>query len=212
MSHFYTNITLAGPEQRRVVEVLRRLQWHAYVSPTTDGVTTVFEFASESGQVDVITELAADLSAAFECAALAAVHGHDGVLNLWLFERGRRSFTYSSSPSYFWGEHLPPTAGGVEGLCAALGAVVARRKVEEVLSYDKLDPANAGSGRYVSEAERHADLLEALGLPGLAAGVGFCRIRDGDLPPGFDKAGLAATWVGAPWAKLDRNGAVRPGV
>lgn len=212
MSHFYTNITLAGPEQRRVVEVLRRLQWHAYVSQTTDGVTTVFEFASESGQVDVITELAADLSAAFECAALAAVHGDDGVLNLWLYERGLRSFRYSSSPSYFWGEHLPPTAGDAETLCAAFGAGVARRRVEKVLTYDKLDPANAGSGRYVSEVERHADLLAALGLPGLAAGAGFCRIRDDDLPPDFDKAGLAATWVGAPWAKLDRHGAVLPGV
>src|SRR5688572_9942700 len=103
MGNFYTSITLAGPTQQRLVEVLRRLEWHAYVSPTVRGVTTVFEFASESQQLDVIKELAADLSDAFDCPAMAVVNHDDSVLYLWLFESGRQTVAYNSCPSYFWG-------------------------------------------------------------------------------------------------------------
>lgn len=211
MGHFYTNITLAGPTQPRLAEVLRRLEWHAYVSPTVGGVTTVFEFASESQQLDVIKDLATDLSDAFDCPALAVVNHDDSVLYFWLYESGKLTAEYHSCPSYFWGDHLPPRADHVDRLCAAFGAPVARRKVEEILAYDKLDPANKGAGRYVWEVERHRDLLAALGLPALSAGVGFCYIRDKDLPEGFDRSALQATWLDARWSKLDKAGRVKRG-
>ena len=204
----YTNITFAGPTQERLVEVLRRLQWHAYVSPTVDGVTTVFEFASEALQPEVIRDLAGDLSGAFDCPALAVINQRDSVLSFWLFEGGKQTVAYDSCPSYFWGEHLPPAVENVMRLCEAFGAPRAAPRVREVLTYDKLDPANRQSRRYLSEMERHRDLLDALGLPSQAAGAGFCAIRDGTVPQGFDAEALARTWVGAPWAKLDEHGKV----
>jgi hypothetical protein len=210
MGNSYTNITLLGPTRERLAEVLRRLEWHAYVSPTVDGVTTVYEFASETLQPEVIKDLAGDLSDAFDCPALAVVNERDGVLSFWLFEAGRQTVAYDSCPSYFWGDHLPPAGDGAGRLCAAFGAREAEPRVQEILAYDKLAPANRQSERYLSESERHADLLGALGLPPAPAGVGFCAIRDGHVPDGFNRDALSATWVDAPWAKLDRRGNVRP--
>lgn len=209
MGRSYTNITLPGPTWERLVEVLRRLQWHAYVSPTANGVTTVYEFACESLQPEVIKDLAGDLSDAFDCAALAVMNQRDAVLSAWLFEGGRQTVAYDSCPSYFWGDHLPPAGDGAGRFCAALRAPGAAASVEEILAYDKLAAVNRSSRRYVSETERHADLLDALGLPTSAAGVGFCAIRDGEVPAGFDREALSPTWVDAPWAKLTPDGSVR---
>ncbi|HYJ48238.1 MAG TPA: hypothetical protein VEV81_16615, partial [Pyrinomonadaceae bacterium] len=124
MGNFYTNVTLRGPDQDSIAEHLTRQQRTAYVSPTVDHCTVVYDEECESQDTQVLEQLAAGLSERFGCPALAVLNHDDDILWYKLFEAGRLADEYDSAPAYFdeEAESSEPKGGDALKLCRTFKA------------------------------------------------------------------------------------------
>jgi hypothetical protein len=178
---FYTNITLKGPAQEAVLTYLRAQSRDAYVAPTIDGITLVYDLACESQDVGILTALAANLSRAFACPALAALVHDDDFLVYELFQDGAKVDEYNSNPTYFEGGRSEPPSGGNAGaVCAVFGAGTAVARVEEILRAWRGPNGDPGASPYLFAQFRHRDLARALGLPESLSLLGYLYVEQGD--------------------------------
>jgi hypothetical protein len=177
MGLFYSNLTAYAPERPVLLAELRRLRLTAYVSPTIDGHTVVFERAMDEQNPRAIERLGRAVTRGLACSALAAVLHDDDVLYLWLFRNGRVRDRYDSSPAYFdpHSGHRPPEGGDAKLICEAFGRPDRRERVEELLRADLLEEFPDVRG----ELERHAALAAELGMPWFVAGLGYSAIAGG---------------------------------
>ena len=184
MGSFYTNVTLRGPEQVAVVNALRGRE--AYVTPRLGEYTVVYDAECEEQDPEVLVALAAGLSAELECPALATMNHDDDVLAYWLYVNGDLEDEYNSMPDYFKGLEEPTTpAGGIADKLADLFGGDAA-EIERTLRASSLDDEG-----YVFAVERHADLVEQLGLPECAVGYGYTYLEEGELPEDLDEEQLS---------------------
>ena len=184
MSHFYANVTVAGPEQADVVAMLNELRHVAYVAGSDGGVVVFHEdFAVQE-------QIAGDLSARFNCPALLAMVFGGSVLLYHLYLNGAQADAYVSNPHEGLELDGPLPEGNAETLCAAFGMEHRASSVQRVLSR----PTKPNTD-YAYAVNRHGELLRALRLPLFAAGTGFAAIESGELPhaPGFDPSTLVRT-------------------
>jgi hypothetical protein len=186
MGQFYTNFTLRGPNQQDVASALADRS--AYVTPSHNGCVVAYDEASEAQDFAVISELGARLSLQFSCPVLAAVVHDDDILFFQLYEGGQITDDYDSSPGYFDPEAEPsaPEGGDAERICAAFHT----NNVPEVSailrksSYDDDGP---------DAADRHDQLVRALGLSPWAVGAGYGYIAEGEVPDGLSQSQLIKT-------------------
>jgi hypothetical protein len=186
---FYTNIALKGPEQAAVLTHLRAQGRDAYVAPTIGDMTLVYDLACESQDRGILTALAANLSRAFGCPALAALVYDDDFLVYVLFQDGAKVDEYDSDPTYFEGERsTPPSGGDADALCAAFGAGDAVARVEEILRAWRGQNGDPGASPYLFAQFRHRDLARALGLPERLCVLGYLYVAQGEAEtPGIIK-------------------------
>ena len=183
MRNFYTNITLRGPDQDQVLAALNVQGRSAYVSPTENGFTVVCDEETESQDEMILTDLASDLSDRLQCVALAVLNHDDDILAYWLYEKGEFVDDYNSCPGYFTGEDSGPEGGDAEKLCRALGAAGRAAEVQAILS---------DAEGYLFALERHAALVEVLGLPSFSVALGYNYIARDDVE-GIDPAAFRHT-------------------
>jgi upstream activation factor subunit UAF30 len=181
MGSFYTNVTLRHGAVDEVVRALEAAGRSAFVSPAVNGCCVVFDAAAEEQDAAELERLVKPLSKRLRCAAWAVLIHDDDLLYYVLFESGRMTDEYSSRPDYFEGGTRPPEGGAARALAAAFDAHARAGDVERILH----------RGEYGSETERHAELVEALGLPEAAIGSGYDYISEGELPPGLRAEDLA---------------------
>jgi len=180
MGTFYTNIALKGPAQAAVVEHLRAQGRDAYVAPTIGGVTLVYDAACESQDQRILALLAAELSRAFACPALAALVHDDDFLVYLLFQGGAQVDEYNSDPAYFEDvEHVAPSGGDAGALCAAFGASAVTR-VDAILRAWAGPNGDPGASPYLFAQFRHRDLARALGLPERLCTLGYLYVAQGE--------------------------------
>jgi hypothetical protein len=173
MGNSYSNITLNGPAQDEVVRYLNAGRHVAYVSPTLHGRTVVFE-EHEAGEQEIF-DLAAGLSAHFQCPALAIVVHDSDILYYQLFEDGVLTDEYNSHPSFMTNEPpRPPEGGDARRICAAFGRPEAEATVERILHHNWFEDRS----KYLFAEERHDDLASVLAMPPLAPRIGFNAIED----------------------------------
>jgi len=185
MGNFYANITLQTTETGAVVQTLGYLRRRALVAPPQDGATVVYDEAIETGGPEEVARLSAELSRRHGCAALAVLVADDDVLWYALHRAGRLHHEYDSNPGYDDGEARPPKGGDARALGEAFGAAGREAELERVLRA----PSGSHDG-YVFEHERHADLVQALGLPEIAVATGYEYIEGGELPEGLEETDL----------------------
>lgn len=187
MGSFYVNITLRGPVQQSVVNLLKNRS--AYVSPTENNCTVVFDEQCDSQDQDVISHLASELSKNLDCPVFAILNHDDDILWYQLFEGGKLIDEYDSTPGYFneTAEPSGPSGGNANALCNAFQSENVN-EVERILK--KSSFVNEG---YVFALERHEDLVNALGLPTFTVGYGFNTISFGEIPEGFEKDQFIST-------------------
>jgi hypothetical protein len=181
---FYTTFTTFGPDHSMVVTALQRIQRSAFVSPTIDRYSVVYERTTEEQDFTEIDTLGKKLSDSFGAPVLAAVLHDDDVLYLWLFRAGECCDFYDSLPQYFDPDAEPgaPEGGNSAMLCEAFEHPHNEERVETLLRANLLDeelPEISG------ELERHQALIRELGMPAFAAGVTFSSIKDKYLPEEF---------------------------
>jgi hypothetical protein len=204
MGNFYTNVTLRGPGQDRVVALLETERRRAYVSPVIDGCVVVFErnamemaldpdgfeeedLAAWTGQA-APADLGATVTRALGGVALSVMVHDDDVLECHLSRDGEEVDRYNSTPGYFTSGRSAPQGGDAQVLCAAFDAPEgAVDRVEAILRAAH----STEKGGYLFEMDRHRDLTKALGLPGCAVATGYAYIARGEEPRGYDPS----TWV-----------------
>lgn len=186
MGSFYTNITLRGPEPEPVAAALAELGRTAIVTPAVNGYVTVFDETCESQDVRLLDVLAGDLSRRLACAALAALNHDDDVLVYRLYDRGALVDHYESAPGWDTGEDVPPEGGQPAVLCRVLGVDGDQVELEAILR-----ASDDWEDGYLTASDRHADLVETLGIPLYVAGLGYTYVTRGEAPAfGLDPAGL----------------------
>src|SRR5262245_58166514 len=94
MGLFYANLTVYRPPRGALLDTLRRLGRTAFLGPTVQGYTAVFDRANDEQEFDDIERLGCDLTGNLSCSALAAVLHDDDVLYLWLFRDSLARFTF----------------------------------------------------------------------------------------------------------------------
>lgn len=173
MGSFYVNITLRGPQQDQIAQALADQKRSAYISPTVDGSTVVYDKECESQDPHRIHQLTAHLSRILACPALAILNHDDDILWYQLHDDGHLVDEYNSCPDCLDPAEGPgPRGGNAQTLCdlmcgpdAAAHGVAA---IESILSKS----AEEADG-YLFELDRHEDLAEVLGLPTFAVGFGY---------------------------------------
>jgi hypothetical protein len=185
MGAFYTNYTLRGVSQRAVAKALAGRE--ALISREQNGCVVVFDKLSDAQDQAQIASLASDLSKSLNCAVLALLDHDDDILWYRLYEAGKLSDEYDSTPNY-WGtkgpDTLPPSGGGAARLCAAFQAGDAA-VVETILRSSSI-----AKNEYVFAMDRHKDLVTALSLPEFAVGGAYGGIVRGYFPQGLSKQDL----------------------
>lgn len=180
MGGFYTNVTLRHADLDAVIAALENLGRDAFVAPPHDGAIVVFDARMETQDAKEIEGLASPLSQRLHCAALATLNHDDDLLFYALFEDGRLVDEYNSRPGYFDGKTAAPAGGDARKLAAAFGVL------------DKVEPLHhlLHGAEYTFETERHAALIDLLGLPPAAVGFGYETIREGETPEGVGEGEL----------------------
>jgi hypothetical protein len=176
MGNFYANYTPRGPSQRDVAKALARRK--AVVAPAQKGCVVAFDEQSDEQDQKVIAALASRLSGKLRCPVLAVLNHDDDILWYRLYENGKLTDEYDSSPGYFDPEAEPsaPAGGDAQRLCAALGVSNAAT-VESVLR-----KSSYGEEGYAFASGRHADLVRALGLPECAVGTAYASFDSDECP------------------------------
>jgi hypothetical protein len=183
---FYTNITLRS-HRARIIAVLEREERSAYVTPTVGGCTVVCDQECDEQDTDVLQELSALLSRELACVALAVLNHDDDILAYWLYENGHLIDQYDSAPNYFSNdEDVLPSGGDAHRLCRAFGVMQNVAEVEDVLR----TPSFSEGEHYLFAIDRHADLVEALGVPLFSVGLGYTYIDNDELPDGLARDAL----------------------
>jgi hypothetical protein len=184
MGLFYTTFTTRGPDADAVQSALKKLRRSAFVSPTVEEYTVIYDQKTEEQDFPEIEKLGMALSEALRAPVLAAALHDDDVLYLWLFQNGEKTDFYNSLPAYFDAdaEAGPPEGGNARLLCEAFGCPQKIKRVEELLRANLLDgelPEIAG------ELERHDALTEQLGLPAYASTLTYSGIKNDYVPEEF---------------------------
>jgi hypothetical protein len=166
VGNFYTNITTVGPSQDELLPYLRELRRAAYVSPTIQEVTVIYDRECDKQRVEDLHQLSAALTERFDCKAAAALVHDDDVLFFAAYDRGELVTEYESSA----GREIRPLK-----LCRLFGVSTWRvPRVWLALVRPHL--------LYLFEAFRHRRLIRLLNLSHLAVGVGYNYIEGGELP------------------------------
>jgi len=181
MGGFYTNYTLRGPSQRAVASALAGRK--AIVSPESSGCVVAYDEASDDQDGQAIAALALHLSRSLHCPVLAVLDHDDDILWYQLYEDGKLTDEYDSTPGYFdpSAEPSAPAGGDAEGLCRTFG-VNDVATVEAILRKSSFDDDG-----YAFAHERHADLVRALGLPEFAVLKAYASFERREYPDGLSE-------------------------
>jgi hypothetical protein len=179
MGNFYTNVTTRGPSQSDVAALLRSLNRNAFLTPTTNGFTVICDRECENQDTDLLGSLALTLSTHLECPALSVLNHDDDVLWYQLFCSGKLLDAYISASEWWEDPSEPAPQGNPENLCRFMGAPGDPARVKKILV------RSTGVLGYLFAIRRHQELLEALGQPPFAAGLGFTYLSKGDLTTGL---------------------------
>jgi hypothetical protein len=175
MGNSYTNITLLGPEHNAVLLELKNIGRRAYISPTADGKTIVYDKESDELAIDTLNSLAADLSGRLDCAALATLVFDDDVLCLQLFENSTQTVNYISRGG---------SRAGAWSLCRTFKCRINFPLVLFVMQIPFM----------LFESWRHSIIAKLLGIPVWVVATGYRYIQNGELPPHLSEEDLEYTF------------------
>lgn len=181
MGSFYTNVTVRVTDEQAVGQHLASKGRGAFVSRAEGSALVIFDRDSEDQDYAVLRALAADLSDRFRCVALAVMNHDDDVLLYTLYRHGRAIDAYNSAPAYFDADQSAEDRGGdARRLAEAFDVPGRAPEIEATLGLE----TGADDGVAV-ESDRHARLVEVLGLPKCAIGTGYDYLDAEEYPEDY---------------------------
>ena len=184
MGNFYTNVTTKGPAQGDLAAQLRALERSAFLTPTTNGFTLICDRECENQDTDMLASLALTVSTRLACPAWAVLNHDDDVLWYQLYDQGKLVDAYISAKEWWEDPEEPPPQGNSKILCQLMGNPGESARVKKILGRP------SGVIGYLFEIRRHLALLQALGQPLFAAGLGFQYASRGEVPDGLEPGQL----------------------
>jgi len=184
MGIMYANITLKGPKAQDILQELGNQGRTAFVSPSEDGLTTIYEMDSDEGEARVIQDLAEDLSGYFGCPALAVKTSDEELFRYWLYSDGELLDAYKSpAPSLDSEGNSDPKGygGNPELLAQQFNPDASAEEIADVLHCPDNDCG------FTLAVDRHLSLVELLDLPMCSVGFGFCDLDSGEFPEDLDE-------------------------
>jgi hypothetical protein len=187
VGNFYTNVTLRGPEQARVLVAVKALGYRAFVAATGTELTVICEEQSDTQDNAIWLEVAKRFSEKLNCPALAVMNHDDDILSYALYRNGTLLDEYNSCPDY-WGNAdtpVPPRGGDAQTLCEVFGMPGNAVEVERILrtTTDCNDEGADVEEEFVFAWERHAALVKALDWPDIPYQQGFDYLTKDGAPP-----------------------------
>lgn len=175
MTTNYTNITLYGVEQSEVVAWCEANHITAYVSPTVDDTTVLYENTLQENRhlsqpLEVLLARTAQVAADLMCAAMVAVVAEDNMFMYVLFVDGEMQDNYMSYVD------KKPANGKPEILAETFDAANEIARIRSALYREA----------FTSATERHLELMDALVLPPLMIDIGFEYLEEGEKPHGVE--------------------------
>lgn len=197
MGSFYNNVVVKGLTQEQIVAYLREHQQHAFVSPTCNDITFVYD--QEWGASAEV------LSRTFGCVALIEAVYDSDVFSYRLYDHGQLIDEYTSLPDYGQeqtgseedepvGPHqLEPEGGNARLFCRAFGIEHLTAQVDAMLH-----PPITGAitQHWLFAEDQQSAIAEALGWTPSAWWVGFedlARVGVDAIIEGFDSGELVRT-------------------
>lgn len=167
MGNFYTNVTLRSTDRHEIIEYMRAHGRGCFVSPTSQGFTTVYDRICDEQDIRDLEALALDLSSRFQCTALAVLNHDDDILWMGLARGGTWLTIYRSDQMF---------SGSAWRLAAELRVLGLLPLIWILLRWPII----------VFQIWRHVLLAWSLGIPNSTVGVGYEYLSAGERPPGND--------------------------
>jgi hypothetical protein len=193
MGLFYTNIILYKAQQQQVADFLRNPKRIAYVSPTQDNFTVVYDKETEDQDTRVLKNITSLLTKRFRCKALASLVHDSDVYMYWLYENGKLLDTYNSIPGYFDAEvNQPlPEGGDAKKLCEAFDKLNAVSEIQGIFKLvEKSNLDEASPEEYLGGEDIHGAIVRALGMPSFSAFIGYFTIENAEISEELDRTKL----------------------
>jgi len=166
-----------GPDQLAVARTLGGLGRNAFISPTSNNWTGVWDREEEDG-ISLSRrrgELECKISGLLKCPVLAVgVDAVDG-FSYQLFQNGVRYHAYHSAPSDIEDNVGPPVGGNSSELCRVFGCLGVVEQVEAVLHEPSSTPWNPNT--LDEELQRSRKLADLLGFPRFITDVTYDLIK-----------------------------------
>jgi hypothetical protein len=195
MGNFYSNITIKDTRQAEIAQCLANRGYSTAVAPTLGDFTVVFvEISTARNPGDISASLSRELGA----PALAVGNADDDLLQLDLYDSGKLRASLDIG-SYDDDIVLP---GPLKWLVKWIANIIKSRRRRFVIpsimaaelcasmrpQADRNVLENILTGKdYSFEMDRHAALVECLGLPDTAIATGYEYLRQGEWPTGLDR-------------------------
>ncbi len=188
MGNFYTNIVLRGAPREAALACLKKLRRDAFVSPTEDDATVVYDAESEDQDLGVLDRLAAKLTKRLRCVALCFLNHDDDMLVCLLFRNGARIAQWVWDPTGFLegtvaADPPPAFADAVAHACgcgASGVSAVLTDAAKPPLASEQGGAAGADAvGGPVFAWLVHQALVEALGFGRYSVGLGYRGVKAG---------------------------------
>jgi hypothetical protein len=184
VGNFYVNYSTRGRDREAVAECLRSAKRKAFVSPTINDTTVVFDEGADTQDEAIIKDVGKRISKVLAAPVLAVINHDDDILAYWLFEGGEISDEYNSCPGYFSDEGGDtPEGGDAKKICSAFGVPAKAKQVEKILRDEE---------EYVFALDRHKALAELLQHPWPYVCMGYGYIKEGSFAEGISAEDLLA--------------------
>ena len=156
MGAFYTQLVVRGADAEQCADLLRELKRTALVIPAEGEVSVICDKQSEDQDIDVIDSLALTVSVRLKCSVVALINHDDD----WLV------FRYFDDDNFAGELLVGHTPFSLRGSILLLRRFTNPRASRIALVLAFLTP-------FVFQTQRHARLINILGLPPRSLGVGF---------------------------------------
>jgi len=192
MGLFYTNVILYKVQQQSIADFLSKQGRSAYVSPTRDDFTVVYDKETEDQDSRVLKKLGESLSRKFSCTALSSLVHDSDVYMYWLYSDGKFLDSYNSLPGYFDSEvdKSLPEGGDAEKLCNAFGKLSAVSEIQKIFKLVEQSNLDEDAEEYLQGEDIHSELIKVLEMPSFGAFTGYYTIENSDLPEGLQQDNL----------------------